>query len=548
MIQIETIQQKILELKDSLIRDSGQVLVIDFNELSIEIAWCATAPGALSLLAFDEAEIGQNQKQNVPSFISQFIERHQIDEKNILITISDSASFHLKQLSLPLLPEREITKAAKWQLKDEVTFDLEDAVLAWQPIRVFSDEKGAKRQDLTFILVQKKIIQQYISCVLDCGLNPLSISNSCFDFSYLLGELPHAAANCAILNIEKNDSLLTFYLDHKVCFMRRLPISTEKMIRALMGTLVSEKGKISLTRTQADDILEAMGIPLSEYGPVTAGLDSSRFMSLMRPLLEALTREVKFSFEYFSSRFQMKKIDQLYVTGRGASVKNLDHYIEKELSLTVDRLGLPSSLKLESEGKPWSLKKQNQMTKVISAVLSRGRAVNLLPREQRLKRTKDIQKIVLRLMAISSTAIFLMMFFMIRIQIRDYQNRVKMAEMHLKTVGRINDLTKDIFAKQQLIELIRGPTVPAEGVLRALSDLTPAEIILREIDLDQNSQMLRIKGVITSSDEQAQGILFNFIRGLEESLFFIEASLTSAQRTGLVQEFEISCDLISRMP
>ncbi|MCK5081269.1 MAG: hypothetical protein KAR31_00045, partial [Candidatus Omnitrophica bacterium] len=131
-----------------------------------------------------------------------------------------------------------------------------------------------------------------------------------------------------------------------------------------------------------------------------------------------------------------------------------------------------------------------------------------------------------------------------RIQISGYQNRIKIAEVHLRVIGGIKVLKERLLLKEALMEKIQKGRVPAHGLLKVLGVLTPKTVILDEVFFDQTSHRLVLKGGVLASEETTGAVLASFMQQLESSPFFGEASLISSQRIAGSQKFEIKCDLV----
>ena len=83
---------------------------------------------------------------------------------------------------------------------------------------------------------------------------------------------------------------------------------------------------------------------------------------------------------------------------------------------------------------------------------------------------------------------------------------------------------------------------PADGILKILSLLVPRDIVLQGLSLEDHRLILT--GTVTAGEDVAETVLIEFMQKLEESSFFIEATLLASRKTASAQEFEIKCDLI----
>jgi len=522
-------------------------LTVDFSQGMAEIVYVESHLGRLKLLAYDVQRIASDEQQNQKAeidFITKFLEDHSITDHDVVLNISNVDSVIIKNLTLPVLPEEEIRGAIKWQLKEDIAFDLDAAAVDWQVTREFTDAEGVQKREYIFVIVKGETIGHYLSVAGQCQLNPIRITNGPFSFSHLLKHGSENPQRLAVLDIDYKESTLAIYTDNKLNFVRRLPISWEKITCSLTDILASEKGKIELSSEEAEELKNAFGIPLDEIQFAQDNIRATNILSLLRPLLEALVRELRFSFDYFASNFDAQRPVLLYVTGGGANLKNLDRYLGNELNLKVTYLSLPACVDYHVAGQEkLSQEKQNKIVNAISAAMADSSGINLLPREARTRQADLIQKTSLRMVTVTAAAILFLMLLIVEFQIFDYSNRLKTAQIHLQTIRPIQLLLEKIQSKEKLMEKIQQNRIPGDGLLRVIAHATPGEVILDEMQFEQPKHSLILEGTILATEEDAQTLLTDFLEHLNVSAYVAQAGLVSSQWTGEAEKFQIKCVL-----
>lgn len=547
------------KIKD-LIRDTGcgirntifkgrpkRFLSIDFGQAVLKVAYMESKGGGFRLLNYDLKKISSAKegKEEIVGFITNFIETNSILEKGVYLTISDVNSIVIKPLTLPVVPKEEVLEAAKWELKEEVSFDLENALFDWQVVKEYTDEEGSKKNQIVCVMAKREIINKYLSITSSCNLVPVRISSGPFNYAEVLrrqeSETPQIQA---VLDIGFKQSTLCVYKNERLQFIRTLPFSCDGITQSLTGVLISDKGRLQLSYEEAEDIKQTFGVPQDETLVLKNGIRAMQVISLMRPLLEGLARELNRSFDYFTSNFQEESPSALYITGGGANLKNLDGYLSKELNKDVSNLPIPGCIDMQIKEKESLEKHLNQMINCLAAVLAGPRAVNLLPPEVKAKKTEFIEKVSLRLVAIAVGAILLFSLFVVKLQIRDYRNRLENAKVHLQTLGEVRVLKQNIDVREDFLSTIRKGRVPVDGLLKLISTLIPENIVLDELALNQKAHNLTLRGAIFGAEQVADLALTEFMEDIEASSFFTEASLTSSEKVGKSRKFEIKCDLV----
>ncbi|MFH1360211.1 MAG: pilus assembly protein PilM [Candidatus Omnitrophota bacterium] len=539
------IKDKILGLWNSCQKKPKRFLAIDFRQAQIEIVYVETTIHGLQLLRHQrQASLSpENYDAAAVRFIRDFIQKNSIADHDVVLSISDANSVIVKYLTLPVVPRSEILEAAKWQLKDEIPFDLESALVDWQIVKEETDQEGAKKNGIIFIIVKKEIVDRYLSLATQCRLKCFAVTSGSFHYAQLLKDLSRKPGISAILDIDDQDSTLNIYVNHQLSFVRKLPFSWEKLMRSLTQTLVTAEGKVGLSLEEAQEIIRDCGIVQNETQPIKNNIQSTHIISLMRPLLENLLREIKLSVGYFTSTFNSSMPSQLYISGGAMRLKHLDEFLHAELKMNVAWLPLPTFLDRKLSADDPKRDDYDQIIHALAACLRDSKDINLLPPELKTQKAEEVQRASLRLLAVTAGSIFLILFLIDSFQMRDYEKRLKVAQSHLGTIKGMEALGQKIALKQEAINKIQMDRIPANGLLKTVSVLVPAEIILNEISFQQSGHSLSLKGTLISGGTQSETALTHFMEELEASSFLTEASLISSKRVGDGMEFEIKCDL-----
>ena len=522
--------------------------VISFNQAMVEMAYVELIPAGLRVLAYDVDRVlpeHEKKEETTNSFITGFLEKNSIREQEVVVSVSDGETVVIHSLELPELPKNEVLKAAKWKLKEEVPFDLESASIDWQFTREHSGEDGSKNNEYIFTIAEKEAITKYLSSVYKCGLNPISITSASFNYANILKRRPELPKVSAVLDIDYAFATLSMYIEGKLCFVRKLPVSWRMFTQALTKILVSEGGTVTLSVKEAEIMQCTVGIPLDEDKEGKKNIHRANIMFLLRPVLEALVRELKLSFNYFAMNFDMEKPAALFVVNSGFGLKNLEQYLRKDLKIEVSYLMLPACVEMPaSDGNESDESGRDKITNSVGAALGDSQAINLLPSEIKAQRIESFEQVFLRLMGLTVSVVFLALILNARMQISDYRNRIEIAQVHLRVIGGIKVLKERLQLKEALMKKIQKGRVPAYGLLKVMGILTPKTIILDEMFLDQASHCLVLKGTVLASEETTGTVLASFMQQLEASSFFVEASLISSQGIAGIQKFEIKCDLV----
>lgn len=523
-----------------------KLVCVDFGKTVVKIACLEASIGGFKLLNYDlkTISIDERKEEVFQEFINNFLKSSDIETKEIYLNIPISDTVVIKYLSLPVLPKDELFAAAKWQLKEEIPFDLETALFDWQMVREYTDEEGAKKNGVIFVAAKKETIADVVSIARACHLSVSGITTSLFNYTNILSCCPQVSPVSAILHIGNTGTSLGIYNNNRLNFSRKLIFSSGKLIQSLTGSLFTGKGKIEVSSEEAQNIIYTFGIPQDSSQMITDVLPASQVISLIRPHLETLVRELKSSFDYVSLNFNIEHPRILYLTGGGANLKNLNAYLREKLNIEVFCLSLPESINTEKIAAQRLEADKNQIVNAAAMALKGKFSVDLLPKEIKERKREFIQVFSLRAAGIVIGTVFLFLLFAVEQQVKDYKSRLKKAQVYLQNLLPVDVLKEKINLKEELIDNIQKGSVPAEGILKLISVLVPPEIILEELLLDQFSHYLTLRGTITVSENAVRPVLISFMQQLEKSLFIAEARLVFSEKKSGAQKFEIKCDLI----
>ncbi len=520
-------------------------LVIGFHPAGMGILYAQSFSGRLKVSAHESYDITAEKEdffKKAFKFFEEFTQKYDVRSKDVIFSVSDATYIHISYLVLPVLPEDELVAAARWQLKEETTFDLEKALFDWQLIREFKDEEGIKR-GFIFIAAEKGFVDQCLSFAQECNLNVLALTNPFFNYPDILADINSTDKIVAILEINEKNSMLGIYNENKLCLVRELPFSLGKIALALTSALVTEKGRISLSLEDAKKMLSSYGVIKNGAMTVDGNFTAGQLMDLMRPSLETIIRELKFSFEYFSSRFDEKQPSKLFITSEASRLNNLSDFLREQMNTPVAILPSPPWIDV-SDFKRDIENSQNNMVDLLAATAADTHSVNLLPLEMKEKNIRLLQMGLLRVGTFTLVSIFLLLIFVIEFRIQDYSNRIRISKVHLEKVKVIEGLSEKILLREKLLRDIQSAEVSVIGVLKVISRGIPDDIILSQVEFVHSNDSVRIKGTIRGKLEKSEGAEFQFIKNLEESSIFNQVRLVSSAAAVDQQEFEIEANLL----
>lgn len=517
---------------------SKNILVIEVSKARLKIAAFLRTPTKLKLLGYSFTAIdpaGDDAKAIVRA-IRDFFKENPLAVKDAVLSIADADSVAMKYCLLPVLKREEVLSAAVWQLKDEVHFDLNNAYSDWRVVKEITDEDGARQQGIIFAFSQKEAVEKYLTCLAQCNLRASAVVTNAFSYVDVLRGIAEdkQISSEIILDLEYSDSALNLYVNKELHFTRYLPVSVESFTRSLVGTLVSDKGRVELTMKEAEQIRDNIGIPQDETVFIKENLQASQIASLIRPVLESLVRETKHSVTYFTGNLNEAPPQAIYLAGLGANLKNLDTYLAEELKFPVTKLSLPGNLDTSRISASQLDQDRAQLLSCVGAVLSAGRGVSLMAGDVKMRWLKNIFTKHLKPIFLVAVGLVVAAMLVLMAKLPYYSYRLKAAKGYFQDKKVLLSFFQKVQRWQEVSVEVSMQRVTADALLNFISQTTPAGLRLSELTLDQYEGTLILKG-----DARDAGQVQEFLEKLKGAEYFSAVETVGPQG----QNFYLKCKL-----
>ena len=276
------------------------------------------------------------------------------------------------------------------------------------------------------------------------------------------------------------------------------------------------------------------------------GIPASRIMAMMRPALEKIGAEILRTFEYYRNETgDQTEFLKFYMAGSLVKTKNLLQYFKRELELEI----LPFSFAVTAEQKDF-VEALPLLALSLGAALTSKDYLDLLPEEYKhpwLFRLKKIWSYWF----VALVYFLIILSFSVGLIIRQgyLETRAKMFRQKLQSLGI--QTNQAVVGGQEQNLLTQGFNQSGEidrfvVVMNLLNKNTPSAIYFRDLTYDNNSNSLRIKGLVL--DDPKSGGLISFIEQIRQDRNFKNVDLASLRKSDqdadTVFDFEINCLLV----
>lgn len=466
-------------------------------------------------------------------------------------------------LILPAMDEKQLQTSIQWQLKEIISFPLEQAVVDYLVLNNKSAD-GGEKIELSVAALPRQTAAEYLSLLQSLNLSPRSFVLEPQAAWQAVKHLPETQnkQTVILLNIGAEKTSLAIIKDNKLHLSRTLPFSGNSLSTAICERLTTENGE-QLDREQAERLKCKYGIAVSPEDKELAITPQDIFAAL-RTSLEEFTAQLRRIIEYFNSehgRAKLAPVSLGILYGGTANLPGLAGYIEKNINcqIIIPAPGKLNLFNITEKNKDTLNQSGPELISCLGASLLKEKAINLLPPEikerQQLKTQQQRWKKI--------WAVFLSVLGLIYLfhsipgwrknkQLAKLKNQYQELQPWQTKLSQHTALVAELLDRMTLAnQLIAGEPF-WQDVLKELGRLVPVNIVFTNLNLGQDMTeggfSLTITGLIHPGDVSPQKDITLFMQQLQQSPYLDKVQLDfSKEKTVTAEEklleFSIRCKI-----
>ena len=239
--------------------------------------------------------------------------------KDVVISISGH-SVIVKKINLPFMTEAELEESIQWEAERYIPFDINDVNIDFQILG--SGPENPEVMDVVLVAAKKDIINDYISVIIESGLNPVIIDVDAFALENML------AIN---YEIEKEEIIAIANVGASTTNINIVKNNVSAFTRDIFkgGNQVTEE----IQRQLHIDYEEAEKIKVGSKVDTTS---QATIQDVLKTASESLAMEIGSSLDFFQSTTTYEKINKFYLSGGGSKVKDFDLILQQQIGIPVE--------------------------------------------------------------------------------------------------------------------------------------------------------------------------------------------------------------------
>ncbi len=570
----------------------AETIGLDIGSHSIKIVGLKAISKGLFLTALGMKEIAQGKEEGdthaLIETLSALLKEVSFKSKSVRVAVS-GRGINLIRLSLPSMPRIEMLEAIRWEIKEQLPFPIETARIDFHILDEFVEE-GVKKLDLMVVACPTQLADRTLSVAKGAGLETSHLGVVPFALWSALAsdDRPGKEEVIVLVDLGSAKTGIHLFKNGSLQFSREVTPAGEDITRAIMEGLGGETNP-DLLYEQAEKIKQTTGIRLEDnsegqdevLNAAAAGEPLPHTISIwIRPVMERLVSEISRSLDYYRGQFNVEQIDQVFVTGGGAGLRNIAPFLSNELHLPVEVFNPLKAIPFDAKKVDGQFLNQggSHFTVALGLALPEGRRIELLPAREplwskvHLRGRGMIHVLIPFLALLGFFGIFSKMNGEAASLQRDLDSKMAQAQDLEAMKAKLTQLKEKQERTRREISIAPVSSslpIPYQGILNEMSQLVPDNMALTlfeigsrgkrtkkgsasqkspvEEPLKDGQKELHLSGIVFGNDIHCLMALARVMEGLEKSPFFKNAKLISADENREYSqpgtEFEIACEI-----
>jgi type IV pilus assembly protein PilM len=251
--------------------------------------------------------------------IREAVAAAKVKTKNVVTSVSGH-SIIVKKITLPFMTEAELEESIQWESERYIPFDINDVNIDFQILGTSSE--NADLMDVILVAAKKDIINDYVSVIMESGLNPVIVDIDSFALENMLAvnyEI-EGAETVAVANVGASVTNINILRNNISAFTRDVFKGGNQITEEIQR-------QIHIDYDEAEKIKVGAKMDMTSQ-PV--------IQNVLKAASESLALEIANSLDFFQSTATSEKITKLYLSGGGSKIKDFDVIVQQQIGIPVE--------------------------------------------------------------------------------------------------------------------------------------------------------------------------------------------------------------------
>ena len=457
---------------------SKQIVAIDIGNYSIKIVEVR----GNQVLNFGYREIdpsleGEERRIAWRQGIASLLEAIKPKARNGILTFS-SVNIFIRNLTYPPIPEEDL-----WVVMEK------DAHLHLPPSqnRVVFDFslKNEKQEEREYQVVYCNAdeVEEKIGLLEEFGFKIFSVVPYPYALIYSMFSKKGGGVG-AFLDIGAGFSTLALAKNRKLQIGVQIPVGGNEFTRVIAGSL-------NIPFLQAEELKKKENFLSS----------SSRVFPSLSGVVDQLSEEIRLSLSYYSQQSRGEKIEEIFLTGGGSKLKNLDSLLQEKLGIKFTRVETPGEVDLSSlrlEKKEYLQSLFPQFSVLLGASLGYTELPNLRRRILERKKKEERARLGVLLFILGLISVSVLSFAPLLVKSFRWNSEIKINKERIQKLLPIMEEVSKIEKEKQIVEdkisylkkTFSSKGTPWEKFALTLSSSIPEGVWLNRMEYENGGRIV----------------------------------------------------------
>lgn len=255
--------------------------------------------------------------QEIAQFLKKWIAQARITTNNVNITLPESQVF-TKVLDMPVLTEKELSKAIYWEAEQYIPAQLDSMVLDWSVLRRPLEGTSQQKMQVLLVAASSQLIKRYQSILELAGLSIVAIETEILSVVRSITAHNNSPTSL-VMHIGSLSTSLAIVQNDVMVFNYTIPLGGIAMTRSIAANF-------GFSPTQAEEYKRTYGLLDKNFG--------GKVGKAIQPILVEILSEVRKSIAFYNEKYKSDSpITQILLTGGGASLPGIDLFLVQNLGI-----------------------------------------------------------------------------------------------------------------------------------------------------------------------------------------------------------------------
>ena len=236
---------------------------------------------------------------------------------------------------MPALKGRALSQAVMLKLKQQLHFDVAEAVVAVDPTGA-ARGSDKPRCRVRVAALHRDRATAAIEAAARVGLNIVGLSVAPAAIAGLAEEVFKAAPKLtAVLHVDEASSTLVVLDEGEACVTTELPLGLTELTAALMRPIIDGDNVIQLDELHALELRNQIGIPARDQRIESLGVTGQRLLPLIEPALQKFAKHLTQWLTFAATSTEGDKIEAVRLVGPGTGIPGFGAALAARINLDV---------------------------------------------------------------------------------------------------------------------------------------------------------------------------------------------------------------------